>query len=137
MKLTCASFYALHALVHLAEHGDNRPMASHAIARARGIPELFLLKVLKPLVSRRILLSLKGPNGGYRLAKPSAKISLLDVIEAAEGPIRGQVSFTAGDRTEKLDRKLQGICDQAAEGTRDRLQAVSVAELVGKGMTRK
>src|SRR5262245_38473462 len=103
MKLSRASSYALHALVHMAEPGDDRPMTSQAIARARGIPERFLLKVLKPLVNRRILLSMKGPHGGYRLAKPSAKISLLEVVEAADGPIRGQISFAEGDGNAKLD----------------------------------
>ena len=56
----------------------DKPVASHHIARARGIPELFLLKILKPLVSARILRSVKGPNGGYRLARPAQKITMLE-----------------------------------------------------------
>ncbi len=133
MKLTRASSYAIHAVVHMAEHGDNRPMASQTAAQARGIPERFLLKVLRPLVNRGILLSVKGPNGGYRLARPAGKISLLEVVEAVDGPIHGNVSFTEGKDTAPLDRKLQAVCDQAAEMTRKQLAAVSVAQLVGKG----
>src|SRR5215510_3705277 len=89
MKLSRASTYAIHALVYLVEHGEAKPLASHEIARTRNIPERFLLKVLKPLVSRGILISVKGPNGGYRLARPANKITLLDVIEAGEGPVAG------------------------------------------------
>ena len=77
-----------------ARKDHTRPVASHHIAAARGIPDRFLLKVLKPLVSARILLSLKGPHGGYRLARKAEEISLLDVLEAVDGPIRGQAPLT-------------------------------------------
>src|SRR5947209_17389598 len=78
MKLSRASSYALHAVAFMAGRKDNtRPVASHNIAAARGIPERFLLKVLKPLVSARLLFSVKGPNGGYRLARPADQITVL------------------------------------------------------------
>ena len=94
MKLTRASSYALHALAYMASEGNpDEPIASHKIAEARGIPERFLLKVLKPLVSARVLLSIKGPNGGYRLAKDPAHITMLEILEAVDGPIRGHTSF--------------------------------------------
>src|SRR5262249_60861758 len=76
MKLTRASSYAIHALVFMAGQKQNRPVPSHLVARARGIPERFLLKVLKPLVSARILYSVKGPNGGYRPPPPAGHNSL-------------------------------------------------------------
>src|SRR3954470_752589 len=95
MKLTRASSYALHAVAYMAtQKQQEKPVASHNIAQARNIPERFLLKVLKPLVTARVLLSIKGPNGGYRLAKPAADISMADIVEAVDGPIRGQAPFT-------------------------------------------
>ena len=84
MRLTRASSYALHALVYMAGQKHNRPVPSHIVAQARGIPERFLLKVLKPLVSARVLASVKGPNGGYRLSRPASSVSLLEVIEAVD-----------------------------------------------------
>src|SRR2546421_2745557 len=91
MKISRASSYALHAVAFMAGRKDNaRAVASHHIAAARGIPDRFLLKVLKPLVSARILFSIKGPHGGYRLARPAAEISVLDVLEAVDGPIPRQ-----------------------------------------------
>jgi Rrf2 family protein len=137
MKLTRASAYAIHAIAYMAEKRENGPVASHSIARARGIPERFLLKVLKPLADRKILISMKGPNGGYRLAKPAAQISLLEVVEAVDGPIRGLVPLTEHASNEKVDQKLTVISDQAADATRRQLQKVSVAELVGKTAKKK
>jgi Rrf2 family protein len=107
MKLTRASSYALHAVAYMADQDSNVPVASHIIAKARKIPERFLLKVLKPLVSARVLLSVKGPNGGYRLAKSPGDISLLEVLEAVDGPIRGLAPLSGEKKNGPLNSKLQ------------------------------
>ena len=130
MKLTRASSYALHAVGYMAARGGDSPVASHHIAEARGVPERFLLKVLKPLVSAQLLHSVKGPHGGYRLARHASKISLLEVVEAVEGPILGQ-ALLAGDRGRgDLDPRLEVICDQAAALLRKRLGKVRISDLV-------
>src|SRR5207245_10591717 len=118
MRLTRASSYALHALVYMAAQKHNRPIPSHIVAKARGIPERFLLKVLKPLVSARVLSSIKGPNGGYRLAKPASEITVLEVIEAADGgAIRGSAPEIK-DSNGPLNSRLASLGKQAADGTR-------------------
>ena len=131
MKLTRASSYALHAVAFMAAQKHDRPIASHNIAQARGIPERFLLKVLKPLVSARVLLSIKGPNGGYRLAKAPADITMLEILEAVDGPIRGQAPLT-DERNGSLTNKLENICKQSADQVRKHLEKVHVSDLLGK-----
>src|SRR5262245_16447242 len=84
MHLTRASSYAISALVYMAKQKGNPPVASHTVAKATHSPERFLLKVLKPLASRGVLRSLRGPHGGYQLAKPAQEISILEVVEAVE-----------------------------------------------------
>jgi Rrf2 family protein len=130
MKLTRASAYAIHAVAFMAAQKHERPVASHNIAQARNIPERFLLKVLKPLVSARVLLSIKGPNGGYRLAKSPSDVTMLEILEAVDGPIRGQAP-TIEDSNSSLNSKLEGICKSAAEATRKSLEKVKLSELVG------
>lgn len=132
MKLTSASMYALRAVVYMAAQENGKPVASHEIARARGISEKFLLKVLTPLVRAHVLLSLKGPNGGYRLARPANKISLLEVVEAVDGPIRGYAPLAA-EGGDKLDRRLQSVCNEAADHLREQLEKVRISDLVAKG----
>jgi Rrf2 family protein len=116
----------------MAAQEQNRPVASHLIAQARGIPERFLLKVLKPLVSSRVLLSIKGPNGGYRLARSPREISMLEIVEAVDGPIRGQAPFTPEDNGHggQLHERLEEICDTAAEQMRKRLEKVRISDLI-------
>ncbi len=129
MKLTRASSYAIYAMVHIAGYKPNVPLASHEIAQAHNIPERFLLKVLKPLVSAGLLHSVKGPRGGYRLARSASQISMLDVVEAVEGPIRGLTSFHSEAGSNGLEKRLDSVCAQAAEHTRRQLQSVRLSQL--------
>src|SRR6202158_294280 len=129
MKLTRASSYAIHALVYMANEKQNRPVASHHIAKARGIPERFLLKVLKPLVSARVLHSVKGPNGGYRLARAANDITILEILEAVDGPIRGQPTFSREEGNGSLNKRLDQICTQAAEQVRKPLPRARISDL--------
>ena len=130
MKLSSAITYALRAVVHLATANPDHAAASHSIAAAEGIPERYLLKILRPLVAARVLLSLKGPQGGYRLARPADKITFLDVLEAMDGPLLGLVPEAGGG--DKVDEQLRKVCDRTAEVVRQRLRKVTVQELAGK-----
>ena len=130
MKMTRASSYALHAVAYMATQKSDKPVASHHIAQARGIPERFLLKVLKPLVSARVLLSIKGPNGGYRLARQPNEITMLEILEAVDGPIRGQAPFSDEEVDGHLNRKLETICKQTADQVRKQLEKVRISDLV-------
>lgn len=132
MRLTRASSYALHALVFMATQKHNRPVPSHIVAQARGIPERFLLKVLKPLVSARVLASVKGPNGGYRLSRPASAVSMLEIVEAVDGPIRGQSPLSEDESDSSLNRKLDTICKQGADQIRRQLQKIHLSDLAGK-----
>jgi Rrf2 family protein len=132
MKLTRATSYAIHAVVFMASQKHDRPVASHHIAEAQGIPERFLLKVLKPLVSARILHSVKGPNGGYRLARSPSDISLLAILEAVDGPIRGLAPLGQDGTEMHLNNKLDAICRQSADQVRKQLDKVRISDLSGK-----
>ena len=84
------------------------------------------------MVSARILHSVKGPNGGYRLARSANDISMLDIIEAVDGPIRGTAPLSQSASDGPLDRKLESICNQSAEQLRKHLQKVRISELTGR-----
>jgi Rrf2 family transcriptional regulator, cysteine metabolism repressor len=131
MKLTRASSYALHAVAFMAAQKSDKPVASHNIAAARNIPERFLLKVLKPLVSARVLHSIKGPNGGYRLARSPGDITMLEIIEAVDGPIRGSAPF-AEEKNGPLNHKLEQICKQTSDLTRKHLEKIRMSDLASK-----
>jgi Rrf2 family protein len=130
MRLSHTSTYAVHALAHLATAGPDRRLMSYDIARARGISEGYLHKTLRRLVSAQLVRSLKGPNGGYRLARPAAKISLLEIVEAVDGPLRGEAPVWGPDQG-GLDARLQEMCEEVAGLVRRRLGRVRLSDLAG------
>jgi Rrf2 family protein len=133
MKLTSLCVHALRALVYLARHGEGGLVTTHTIAEDEGLSESFLLKSLKPLVAAGVLRSVRGPGGGYRLARPARSITLLEVVEAVEGPVRGEAPRVGGGEHARFDAKLQAVCDDSAEAVRLRLRKVSLADLARGG----
>jgi len=78
--------YALQAVMYLALKPENESTSIKELAETLHIPFHFLGKILQRLVRKGLLRSLKGPTGGFRLALPPERITLLQVIEAIDGP---------------------------------------------------
>jgi Rrf2 family transcriptional regulator, iron-sulfur cluster assembly transcription factor len=133
MKLSRAAAYAIHALVYLARQGGDRTVAVHAIAGGlrAAVPVLFLTKVLGRLARAGLVGSLKGPRGGSWLARPAADITLLEVIEAVDGPIRPVVDLTGGPEVEPLRQRLEAVYAQVTDLQRRQLGRVTVKDLAG------
>jgi Rrf2 family protein len=130
MRLSRTAYYALPALVYLARQPPGEALVtSRAIAADRVVPERLLLKVLTPLVSARVPLSVKGPNDGYRLARPAAKVTLPEVVEAVDGPIRGQVPLGPAGPGAGLRLRLGEVCGELADGVRKALGKVKLSDL--------
>lgn len=131
MKLNRTAGYAIHALVHIARHeGNGHPAIGHMVAQETGIPEGFLLRLLVSMSRAGLLRSIKGPNGGYNLARPAKVITLLDVIEAVEGPVVATADPISRPPA-ALDKKLQAVAETATENVRKELGRVTLADLAG------
>ncbi len=85
MFLTKKSDYAVRCVLFLAGK-PGRTVGASEVAAAVLAPKTFLAKVLQGLAKKGIVESVKGAAGGFRLARPASQISLLDVIEAVQGP---------------------------------------------------
>ena len=92
---------ALHAAILMASEPD-RTFSTSEIAVIHDMSEAHLSKVMQRLVHADIVTSTRGPGGGFRLAKKPDEISLLEVFEAVEGPLR--------PRNCLFDRKVCGDC---------------------------
>jgi DNA-binding IscR family transcriptional regulator len=87
-------------------------------AEPYGIPRRLPARVLVPLVKAEILYSRKGNGGGFGLVKPASKITLLEIIEAVDGPFHDETQAVGGKDTAALDSRLQQICLQVTEPIR-------------------
>ena len=85
-QLSKKADYGLIALKHLAQHSEDSVSAREIAVRYR-IPAELLAKVLQKLARKGLLVSQQGMNGGYVLAKDPSSISIVDVLEALDGPI--------------------------------------------------
>lgn len=88
MNITQESDYAIRATLIIAQTGENNRIEAKKIAEEGCIPLRFLLKLLRKLTQSRIVISYRGINGGYTLGRSPKEITLKDIIEAIEGPIR-------------------------------------------------
>ncbi len=78
--------YALRATIFISLHvKDDEKVGLKKISDKLNIPSPFLGKILQILAKNKILSSSKGPNGGFGIAKPSAKISIMDIYKIIDG----------------------------------------------------
>ncbi len=84
-KLSKKVEYGLIAIKHIANQGEINPISAKEISRENKIPYDLLSKILQRLKNEKLLTSVKGIKGGYRLSKPPDKISLSAVFNAIEG----------------------------------------------------
>lgn len=80
--------YALRAMIHLAEYYDGGTVSARELAQQGGIPYQLACKLLQRLSKAKLIKSSMGPKGGFSLRKEPSKISVLQVIETIQGPVR-------------------------------------------------
>jgi Rrf2 family protein len=87
MQITRQADYAVRAVLYLAQLGPEQRAATSQIAQEQRIPPSFLAKIVSQLSVAGLLQTSRGARGGVSLAKPADQISLLEVVEAIDGPI--------------------------------------------------
>jgi FeS assembly SUF system regulator len=132
--------YALVALAHLARQCDGKTVSARHVAEEYGLPLPMLMQVLKELQRGGVVESERGAHGGYALARSPRDVTVLNVIELIEGPVR--VSMCCDDEEDgepcapcALLSKCP-ITDPVRELNQrlvDLLRNVSLADLIAKG----
>jgi Rrf2 family protein len=86
MRISAKADYAVRAALELAA-AEEPPVKGERIAEAQGIPLKFLENILGDLRQSGLVVSQRGPVGGYRLERPASEISVAEVIRAVDGPL--------------------------------------------------
>ncbi|MEZ4503610.1 MAG: Rrf2 family transcriptional regulator [Dehalococcoidia bacterium] len=94
--LTRRGDYAVRAVLELARHHGRGRRKAREVSTVTDVPPRYLPQILGSLVQRGFLLATAGPEGGYELARPPDEITLLEVVEAIEGPFRAEVCVLRG-----------------------------------------
>lgn len=128
MRISRASTYALLAAVQLSDSPAAPPIPCSQLAQLGNMPERFLLQVLRNLVNEGLLKSTRGVDGGYRLAKPLTQITVLDIVEAIDGPVQSELPQIGG-LTPQSQKKLAEVLSDVAADAKKRLAAVTLSQL--------
>src|SRR5512135_3394496 len=128
MQITRQADYAVRAVLHLAQIKNGERAATSTVAEEQRIPPSFLAKIISQLSIAGLLHTSRGARGGVTLAREPKDISLLEVIEAIDGPIQlnecvaedGSCTFDEGcplksvwcDAQELLVKRLRGTSFQ-------------------------
>ena len=94
MKLSTRGQYALHAMVFLARKAAEGPQTLRTIADD-GLPEQYLEQLLGALRRHGLVVTVRGAQGGYSIARPPDQITVANILESTEGPVN--LSQCAGD----------------------------------------
>lgn len=87
MQITRQADYALRAMIYLAQLGNTQRAATSQIAQVQHIPPSFLAKIISQLSIAGLIHTSRGARGGVSLARAAEEISILEVVEAIDGPI--------------------------------------------------
>ncbi|MGH8891501.1 MAG: RrF2 family transcriptional regulator [Acidothermaceae bacterium] len=135
MHISAKTDYAMRAMLVLAEAPSGTWVKAEVISEQQHLPRKFLEAILSDLRRARIVESLRGADGGYRLAKSPTKIYVADVMRAVDGPL----AEVRGLRPETLEyegsaQRLQDVWVAVRAGLRAVLERVTVADVAAGTM---
>jgi Rrf2 family protein len=87
MRISAKVDYAVRAMCELAARDTEAPIKADTIAEAQGISRSFLENILVDLKRAGLVRATRGREGGYRMTRPAADVSIADIIRAVEGPL--------------------------------------------------
>lgn len=137
-------YYAVEAVVYIAYHSDKTPISSRDIARMQGLPARHLEQIMQKLVHGKVLRGMRGPKGGYVLAKSAKTITLAeicylvndeDIINATPQTtqigndiVRPFWTNLHNEILQKLDSiDIASLCAEAVEKNLPKLQSLKLA----------
>jgi Rrf2 family protein len=131
LRLSKKADYALIAMKHLATRQEAGASSSaREIAEAYEIPLELLAKVLQRLVRARLLLSVQGTRGGYRLSRAAGSIPVAEVIQAVDGPLKVTACSDDDHQCEQYSKcSIRDPLWKIRERILDALTTVSISDL--------
>ncbi|MDD3642373.1 MAG: Rrf2 family transcriptional regulator [Candidatus Krumholzibacteria bacterium] len=117
MRFTAMFRYGLRALAVLADNFDQRPVSAKEISESEDISAPFLEQLLANLRRHGLISGVRGPGGGFRLAKPPGEIAVSEIVEALEGPVY-------------VSSCLHGNCAEQTETACERLDDCTVVPIL-------
>lgn len=128
MKLSPAAELAIKGVVALAESYGNGPVTLKSICESRNLPKQYLVKLFSLLAKSDIITAVRGKRGGYVLSRDPTQISLLDIVEAVEGPLALNLCQHDPPRCNQVGCPMRTLWADLQSTFRQKLQDVKIQE---------
>lgn len=133
MKISRSTGYALVAVGYIAQHYKEGAVLAARISKEYNIPLEYLLKILQQLVRANVLRSKRGPRGGFFLAHPAENITLLQIIEAVDGPLMTHLHHLAEQTNNApFSVKMEEVCEKATKEVRAIYEKAKLSKMLAE-----
>ncbi|MCW8953096.1 MAG: Rrf2 family transcriptional regulator [Rhodospirillales bacterium] len=132
LRLSKKMLFAIEAVLDIAYHAGGEPVQSREITRRQGIPRRYLEQALQHLVREGVLIGVRGPRGGYRLARERRRVSVGDIVrvvrkmEISEDPIHEPTGSELGVMV------VRPLWQELQEEIMGRLDSISIDDLTAR-----
>lgn len=130
MITNASTGYALLAVNYIARNQGKKLVVSQEISKKYNIPLEYLLKILHQLVRANVLRSKRGPRGGFSLARTPKKMSMLDIIEAVDGPFTSQLNLVEQAPKTRFSKKAEQAYTKGLDAAKSVLQKATLTALL-------
>lgn len=129
MRLTAKSEYGVLAAIDLAVHHGEGPVSAREVSERRGIPARFLEQLFVALRRAEIVTAVRGAKGGFVLARDPAEITVLNIVEALEGPLSSNVCDQEVGCAKSSSCAASSVWTRATAALRDVFGTTTLADL--------
>lgn len=133
MRLSPAAELAIRGLLTLTECCADGPVTLETICRKRKLPKQYLTKIFGTLGRAGLVRPVRGKKGGYKLGRPPEKITILDVIQAVEGPIVLNYCQYTPSQCDQSGCPLNAVWAELQQIMRQKLGAMTLAACKSPG----
>ena len=125
--LSRKTMLALEAVIDVAVHARPEPVQAREITDRQQVPQRYLEQIMQALVRADILRGVRGPRGGYRLARERRRISIGEIIRVIDSLDNNEEQVTL--RSTLGQSVIMPLCDKVAENMRLELDAITIEDL--------
>lgn len=129
IRPTKKMLFAIEAVLDIAYHAGGEPVQSREITRRQGIPRRYLEQTLQQLVRAGILMGVRGPRGGYRLARERRRISVGEIVKVVRAMETTEDPFQDVPASELGKKVIRPMWGELQDEIMDRLSAITIDDL--------
>ncbi|MCL2655185.1 MAG: Rrf2 family transcriptional regulator [Coriobacteriia bacterium] len=131
MEIKRRTDYAIRMLLTMANHDNREPLSISQVSRSDQVPYQFARSIQHDLAQAGILTTTRGAHGGSQLAKPSEKVTLLDIVWAMQGPLVFSPCEVDPGWCERFEYcSVHNIWKKLDDDIREQLEAITLEDLV-------